>query len=119
MATQPASAPSDESPSRSTQPEEVLRNETVRWLAQLPSEVRPRRVPTEYVRIANELCRVWATPQNCLCVLNELLIDQRGNRAGFTSDIMIELARLKNYYETVLHPTTQTVWDEIATRSHD
>ena len=120
MATKPASVQLDESASRrSTQSEEPLQSETVRWLAGLPSEVRPRRLPIEYARIANELGRLWGTPKNCISCLNELLIVGRGTRAGFATDIALELAHLKNYYETVLHPTTQTVWDEIVARPND
>jgi hypothetical protein len=42
-----------------------------------------------------------------------LLLDDRGNRQGFPKPIAAELAALKDYYDSVLHPTQQTVWDEI------
>ena len=119
MATKRASVQLDESARRSTQSEETLQSETVRWLAALPSELRPRRLPIEYARIANELARLWGTPKNCISYLNELLIVGRDTRAGFATDIALELAHLKNYYETVLHPSTQTVWDEIVARPND
>jgi hypothetical protein len=119
MATKPASVQFDESARRSTQSEEALQSESVRWLAALPSEVRPRRLPIEYARIANELARLWGTPKNCISCLNELLIVRRGTRAGFATETALELAHLKNYYETVLHPSTQTVWDEIVARPND
>jgi hypothetical protein len=30
--------------------------------------------------------------------------------------IALEIASLKNFFETALHPTPQTAWDEIANR---
>ena len=98
---------------RRPQPAETLAPETVRWLAGLPGDVRPRQLPIEYVRIANALGRAWADPQACLRYFDELLIDRRGNRRGFSFNVALELAGLKDHYETVVHPTEQTVWDLI------
>jgi hypothetical protein len=74
-------------------------------------------VPIEYVRIANALARAWSAPRACLEYFDDLLIDRRGGRQGFPFDVALELAGLKDYYETEVHPTSQTVWDLIiATR---
>jgi hypothetical protein len=95
---------------------ETLSGEAVRWLTGLPGELRPRHLPIECAHIANELSRRWTMPGKCLGYLEELLIDSRGNRAGLAMDVALELAYLKNYYETSVHPTSQTVWDEIIAR---
>jgi hypothetical protein len=73
----------------------------------------------EFVRIANELSRRWKAPAALLAHLDNLLIDERGNRRGFPMAIMLELAALKNYYQTSVHPSPRTVWDEIASRSRE
>jgi len=102
---------------RRLQPTETLGNETIRWLAGLPPDVRPSALPIQFVRIANALARTWSEPHACLEYLDELLIDRRGDRRGFPFDVALELAGLKDYYETTVHPTSQTVWDLIiATR---
>jgi hypothetical protein len=102
---------------RRPQPPETLGAETIRWLAGLPPDVRPAALPIQFVRIANALARVWSTPQACLEYLDDLLIDRRGDRRGFPFDVALELAGLKDYYETDVHPTAQTAWDLIiATR---
>ena len=102
---------------RRPQTAEVLLGDTIKWLAGLPYDVRPSLLPTQYARIANALARVWPTPRACLQYFDELLIDRRGNRQGFPFDVALELAGLKDYYETAVHPTSQTVWDLIvATR---
>jgi hypothetical protein len=101
---------------RRPQPREALLADTVKWLAGLPADVRPRSLPIEFVRIANAMARAWSTPRTCLEYFDDLLIDRRGDRHGFPGAVAFELAALKNYYENSVHPTTQTVWDEITAR---
>jgi hypothetical protein len=101
---------------RRPQSAESLSGEAQHWLTGLPGDLRPRHLPIACARIANELSRRWKVPGSCIRYLDELLIDTRGNRAGFPLDLALELVYLKNYYETALHPTSQTVWDEIIAR---
>ena len=101
---------------RRPQPPETLSDDTIRWLASLPADVRPTLLPIHYVRIVNALARIWSSPRACLQYFDELLIDRRGGRQGFAFDVALELAGLKDHYETMVHPTSQTVWDEIITR---
>lgn len=98
--------------------DEALRAEALRWLEDLPEPVRPCRLPAAYARIANEIARRWRDPDGCLAYLNDVLVDRRGTRQGFPMEVALELARLKSYYETVLYPTAQTVWDGIVARAH-
>jgi hypothetical protein len=98
---------------RRPQPPEALHGDTIKWLASLPADVRPTLLPIQFVRIANALARVWPAPRACLNYLEDLLIDRRGGRHGFPFDVALEIARLKDHYETVVHPTSQTVWDLI------
>jgi len=102
---------------RRPQPPEVLLSDTIRWLAALPPDVRPTALPTQFVRIANALAHIWSDHRRCLEYLEDLLIDRRGGRQGFPFDVALEIAGLKDYYETAIHPTAQTAWDLIvATR---
>jgi len=101
---------------RSPQPPEALAGDTIKWLASLPEDVRPTSLPVHYVRIANALARVWSDHRRCLEYLEELLIDERGDRQGFPFDVALEIAGLKDHYETAIYPTAQTVWDLIVTR---
>ena len=96
---------------------EPLAADTVRWLAGLPTNVRPKLLPIQFARIANALARKWATVDGCLAYFDDLLIDRRGNRRGFPIGVLIELAALKNYFESVLHRSPQTVWEEVANRT--
>lgn len=98
---------------RRPQPPEVLLTDTIKWLASLPSDVRPTALPIQFVRIANALARIWSDHRRCLEYLEDLLIDRRGGRQGFPFEVALEIAGLKDYYETTIYPTAQTAWDLI------
>lgn len=98
---------------RRPQPPEVLLTDTIKWLASLPSDVRPTVLPIQFVRIANALARIWSDHRRCLEYLEDLLIDRRGGRQGFPFEVALEIAGLKDYYETTIYPTAQTAWDLI------
>src|SRR5256885_562841 len=95
---------------------ERLADETMRWLAGLPENVRPQQLPIRFPRIANALCLRWGNRDVCRTYLDDLLLDKRGTRQGLPSEVVEELATLKNFFETVLYPVPQTVWDEVAER---
>lgn len=101
---------------RKPQPAESLAPEAITWLASLPFTVRPRQLPIQFVRIANSLGRTWADPLRCASYLDDLVLDRRGDRRGFPLDIALEIVSIKNYFETVVNPTPQSVWDEVAAR---
>jgi hypothetical protein len=104
---------------RQSTPDEILAPATFRWLAALPPKARPRLLPTQFARIANTLASKWSVRSDCLAYLDDLLIDKRGDRRGFPLALVLELAALKNYFETALHPAPQTVWGQIAERRRD
>jgi hypothetical protein len=91
----------------------TLDAKAVAWLHQLPQHVRPSNTSERFPHIVNALAAVWATPARCRGQFDQLLIDQRGDRQGFPKAVGSELAALKDYYDSVVHPTQQTVWDEI------
>lgn len=95
---------------------EALADETLRWLAELPENVRPQELPVRFPRIANAICLRWIDRAACRAYLDDVLIDKRGTRKGLPTEVAEELATLKDYFETVLHPMPQTVWDEVAER---
>jgi hypothetical protein len=95
---------------------EQLAPESLLWLAALPERLRPEVLPVRFPHMANALARAWNDPATLRVRLDELLIDRRGNRHGLPIEVAEELASLKDYFETVLHPVPQTVWDEVAAR---
>ena len=101
---------------REQQAGEPLAHDTLQWLAGLPENVRPGVLPVRFPRIANALARRWGSGTACRAYLDDLLIDKRGTRRGLPDEVADELATLKDYFETVLYPVPQTVWDEVAER---
>lgn len=106
-------ANADYSSLRRHQPDQALQLETLRWLGNLPDAVRPKSLPVEFPRIANSLCDRWSEPKACLEYLDDLVIDHRGNRTGFPGNNALEIAALKNFFETDIFPTNQTTWEHI------
>lgn len=95
----------------------VLSAETAQWLSELPAHVRPTEMATRFAHIANKLHSLWPKPQACRDYFDELLLDQRGDRRGFPSKVAVELAALRSHYDTAVFPTSQTIWDDIISRS--
>ena len=73
----------------------VLTDHAVRWLFSLPRELLPKTLAREYPRIINHIADRWETPPACVKYLDELLIDERGTRQGFSRKIVFELNRIK------------------------
>jgi hypothetical protein len=76
---------------------------TFRWVAKLPRRVRPLALLRHYPRIANMMAGMWQDPQSYCAYVHDLLTDRRGNRKGFSPEIVQELLALRVHYEH-LHP---------------
>lgn len=75
--------------------DDSLQRFTLAWLKSLPDSVRPVRCARQHPRVLNRLAMVWSLEGACLDCLDELLSDRRGNRAGFSHPVAIELRRLR------------------------
>ena len=71
---------------------------TRRWLRGLPARRRPLRLCTLYPRVANRLAWHWADTVRCAALLDELLADRRGGRAGFPAPVARELRLLQEFH---------------------
>ena len=95
--------------------EEPLLDVTRAWLASLPADVRPNKLSKQFPRVANRLRHLWKQVARCEQYLDDLLVDRRGTRKGFSLDVTHELAALREYY-AVLHPTKLSNWDNVEER---
>ena len=75
----------------------ALTGTTRRWLQRLPARRRPYRLCTAYPRVANRIAWVWADEAVTAQVLDDLLTDRRGGRAGFPHWVTRELRRLQEF----------------------
>jgi len=70
-----------------------------------------------FPRIVNRLADVWHKPSEFERCMDDLLLDTRGNRIGFPSEIVAELTALREYYQTKLHPKKNDPWSTVRARS--
>lgn len=86
--------------------------ELMPWVQQLPAEVRPRHLIVQYPRIANKMAKLWKYPIACEKYLNELMLDERGDRQGFPPEVGQEITALQIYFNTTVLKPQYTVWGD-------
>lgn len=75
--------------------DDTLQRFTLAWMKSLPDSVKPLRCARQHPRVLNRIAMLWSLEDACLDCLDELLTDRRGNRAGFSNPVAIELRRLR------------------------
>ena len=73
-------------------------NEKMVWLLRGAPHYYPHRLEAQYPRILERIVHQWGTIQ-MRKTFDELVIDQRGDRDGFSPDVITEIFNLSNYYE--------------------
>lgn len=68
---------------------------TEMWLKSLPDKVRPTNCAEHYPRVLNKIAALWSLNERCIDYLNDLVIDVRGDRQGFSYGVLGELRRLR------------------------
>lgn len=79
--------------------DEALTGTTRIWLRKLPPGRRPVHLCAQFPRLANLLAWHWRDPVLTHELLDDLLTDRRGGRAGFPRAIAFELRRLRDVTE--------------------
>lgn len=70
---------------------------TEEWIASLPRKVQPHQLATRHRRLTNRLALCWNDPDLTERVLDELMLDQRGGRKGFSVPVAAELLALREH----------------------
>ena len=83
------------------------------WITNLPEDVRPTEVLEKYPRIVNKMASLWRHPDEFMAYMSGLMVDERGDRSGFSMKIALELATIKDHYELNVHPEISKayLWD--------
>ena len=63
------------------------------------SGLYPTHTEAKYPRIAEKIAMLWGTV-GMSRYFNEILFDDRGDREGFPSEVMLELFALSNYHDS-------------------
>ncbi|MES2716599.1 MAG: hypothetical protein V4795_12580 [Pseudomonadota bacterium] len=77
--------------------DEALTGTTRTWLRKLPAGRRPLQLCAQFPRVANLIAWHWQDPVQLHRVLDDLLQDRRGGRAGFPAAVVHELRRLRDF----------------------
>ncbi len=69
-----------------------------RLIASLPYALRLQVTRQRFPHVVERIAAEWTVPRRFLQLMDELLIDGRGHRAGFPFDCILELTNLRDYY---------------------
>jgi hypothetical protein len=72
----------------------ALTGRSMKWLADLPEDVRPVITMQRYARVINVIVDAWPNPDDRDEVFENLLNDRRKGRRGFPIDVERELSAL-------------------------
>ena len=72
----------------------ALSDEARTWLASIDDSVRPEHVAASRPRLVNEIAKLWRRPRELNLYFDELLMDTRGTRGGFSMEVISELNEL-------------------------
>jgi len=97
-------------------PANILIPPTVKWVESLPPNIRPNTLLRQYARIANLIAAAWKDPQALDSYMQSLLTDKRGNRKGFSKEVMDELIALQRYH-AMRNKNDNSVWGDVGRRN--
>ncbi|MFO0235693.1 MAG: hypothetical protein ACK51M_22075 [Burkholderiales bacterium] len=65
-----------------------------------------RRTAADFPHMLEAIARDWATPDRFHAMLDAFVFDDRGGRAGFPPEVLLELAELRTCHERWVGPRT-------------
>ena len=95
---------------RKLSPVDVPLPRTLRWIESLTPGIQLTAVLRHYPRIANLIATTWSNPESFDNYMESLLVDRRGNRQGFTPEVLSELINLYRFHKLARQDAR---WDAI------
>lgn len=80
-------------------------------LATLPNNVKPILLSIDFPHVVNKIAELWTRPILLDRYFEELSMDARGGRKGFPLGVALEIANLREHYQTKVRPLKKTTWD--------
>jgi hypothetical protein len=87
-----------------TRPPVAISQRAMQVLAALPSSYQMHETRKIYPHVMNTIADAWHDPEFFFHVVRNLLIDQRGGRAGFPFSVLAEVTNLREYYFSTVRP---------------
>jgi hypothetical protein len=94
-------------------PRAALDQRSKQILVAIPADIRPNHIISTFPHIMNLISKSWHEPKEFVKTLDELLIDDRGNRVGFPFAVIVELTDLREYYFSTVRPEARKLWDRL------
>jgi len=88
-----------------------LNREAENLISGLPEAVRPLQLRENFPRICNQIAELWAIPELAIPFFDDLLIDNRGGRNGFSLSIITEVSNLREHFVATYAPHKLDVWN--------
>ncbi len=79
----------------------ALTGRSMKWLAELPEDLRPVVTMHRYARVINSVVDAWPDPDDRDEIFENLLNDRRRGRRGFPIDVERELSALCLFASTL------------------
>jgi hypothetical protein len=98
---------------RRTSSKKALDNRSIVIIETLPKAIRPTGIIANFPHIMNLIAANWHEPRAFVQTLDELLMDDRGNRAGFPFAVIVELTDLREHYFSSVRPEARKLWDKL------
>jgi hypothetical protein len=71
------------------------------------------RLLTDFPHVLNRIASLLKQPRRLDNYFVELLMDSRGGRQGFPLLAALEIASLREHYQSAVAPIKATVWDSL------
>jgi hypothetical protein len=94
-----------------SRPLEAISQRAMQVLATLPSSFQMHETRRTYPHVMNMIADAWHDPEFLFHVVRNLLIDQRGGRAGFQFSVLAEITNLREYYFTSVRPEVRAKYN--------
>jgi len=93
----------------------VLLSETHVWLRQIPSSLLPKHMCRHHAHVANRFAGCWGDKERVQGLIDDLLIDRRGARKGFSTRVRGEIEQLELLHVRWLDNPAAT-WQSLVAR---
>ncbi len=94
-----------------SRPLEAISQRSMQVLATLPSSYQMHSTRKDYPHVMNMIADSWHDPEFFFHIVRNLLIDQRGGRAGFQFAVLAEITNLREHYFTSVHPEARAKYN--------
>ncbi len=94
-----------------------LHDQTFKWLATLPTEVRPIAAGRRYPFIVNRISELWSQIEYTRLHFQSLLLDRHKGRKGLPSEVRHEIETLQQYYFEHVSGLPAILWNAVPVRS--